>query len=508
MCDESPMKTYRLLLMLYFSFLGASIPTVSLARPVYLAYATNISSLDPILQDDLTASSIIVQIYEGLFGYGKSGNVEPKLVSDWKISSDQKVYTFTLKEGVRFSDGKILDAYAVKDSFERLGSKQSLNSWALEMINGYSDFRSGRSNHILGIRVVGNHQVQIKLNRPFQPFLSLLASTYFRIAAPTETLATFGCPPLVGTGPYSCDTLEPNSKAILTRNPSYHGGNNNIEKIVYKKMTHKMSVQAFNDGEIDLLRNYDDSVEVTRMDAKEMKGYQFSTWYFAINVEKAPGSSKSFRRYLASSISKKQIATVAGPEVGVATGLLPNGFLVKSNLDDDKRANGVKPLPNVYNNTIDILFCKSTPNVDRIINIIEAKFQKAGIRYRILLEPFDEYYRRRRNGGFTMILANVIPDYGDPDAIIYPYFYSKSPASITQHHDRNLDRMIVASRSEEDRMKRAKIIESIDRYLVRQNYIIPLYHDDLKIFIDQRLNVPLISGLGPWFLEYNNVYWN
>lgn len=490
-----------LLLCLFF------LPTNSFARSLNLAFASNISSLDPIAQDDLTAASLVVQVYEGLFGFDRAGRVEPKLVSDWSVSENSKVYTFTLKKGIQFSNGRELNAHMVKASFERLALKQSLNAWVLEMISGYDSFITGSSAHLTGIKALGPDIVQIQLKRPFPAFLALLSSAYLRVVLPSEDVAKDGCPALIGTGPYQCAQLVPNQQVTLMRNPYYHGALNNIEKIVYIKMSHQRAVEAFNRKEIDLLRYYDNTIPLSRTDTQEINGYQFSTWYFAFNVSHAPGNDKNFRAQVAQVLQKDKIAALSGRPVTPAQGMIPNGFLIDDQHEASKEENlAVKGNP--QKQKIDALFCSSTPRIEDIIAYVKERLESVGFSVNVILKKFPEYYQLRRSGHFTLAFANVAPDYGDPDAILYPYFYSKSSASITKHQDHLLDSLILSSREEMNTEVRSRLIKKTNDYLNQQHYVIPLFHDNIRMLIDKNLDIPPVSGLGPWFLEYNNIRWN
>lgn len=478
-------------------------------KTLRLAVTSNVTSLDPIAQDNVTATSIILQIYEGLFGYGKSGNVEPRLVDRWEISPDNRLYTFTLKSGVRFSNGQELTAEDVKESLERVAKKESFNAWTLEMIDGYTALKTGRVNQLTGIKVVNPRTIQITLTEPYQPFLALLASAYFRIVTPTTPAEGSGCPPLSGTGPYVCLQSNPEHGVTLVRNPLYHAATNNVEEIIYRVMSYRDSTQAFNHGTLDVLRYYDDTYPITRTSIREILGYQFSTWHLAFNVERFPGNNEKLRHTIAAAVNRKKVTDTIGGHVIPAMGFLPPGFLV----DHTQQVFGQERFPETHvtdlaDVQLDLLLCSSMPKVDQVAALLSEAFQKIGVDVRTIIEPFGEFYRRRRKGEFSLVLANAMPDFGDPDAMLYPFFSSGSSGNILRHHDTVLDRLIFTARREHDKIQRAKMNSTIDQYLLQKAYIIPLYHDHIRMLIDRDLDMPPISGLGPWFLEYNNIRWS
>ncbi|MDN5853429.1 MAG: ABC transporter substrate-binding protein, partial [Actinomycetia bacterium] len=78
-------------------------------------------SLDPSTVTAVNDFRILVNIYDGLVAYAPDSlDVEPALAKKWKVSDDGRVYTFTLREGVKFQDGTPFNAQAVKFTFDRM----------------------------------------------------------------------------------------------------------------------------------------------------------------------------------------------------------------------------------------------------------------------------------------------------------------------------------------------------------------------------------------------------
>lgn len=87
------------------------------ALTVAISADTGLDRLDAGAYDG--SMNVHAMIYDGLVEYGEKGEILPSLAESWDISEDGKVYTFHLRQGVKFSDGTEFNADAVKFSFER-----------------------------------------------------------------------------------------------------------------------------------------------------------------------------------------------------------------------------------------------------------------------------------------------------------------------------------------------------------------------------------------------------
>ncbi|MEU4116986.1 ABC transporter substrate-binding protein [Kitasatospora sp. NPDC028055] len=142
-----------------------------------------------------------------------SGTVQPWLAKSWKISEDQKTYTFTLRTGVTFSDGTAFDAAAVKANLDHVVAPATKSAGAAQLIENY---RSAR--------VVDPQTVEVTLAAPASSFLTGLASPSLGIESPA-TLAGDPkalCSKIVGTGPFtSAEGFTPQQGITYQRRADY-----------------------------------------------------------------------------------------------------------------------------------------------------------------------------------------------------------------------------------------------------------------------------------------------
>ena len=184
-------------------------------------------------------------IFETLINLGKNG-YEPQLAESWNISEDGKIYTFNIREGIKFSDGTICDANAIKANFDAILDNKNRHTW-LEMMKLWN-----------GIEVLDGNRIQIKLKEPYYPMLTELAVTRpFAMISPKamkDGKTKDGVNAYIGTGPYKLKEFVTDQYAIFDINEEYWGERPKIETILVKVIPDNQTrILALEKGEIDLI---------------------------------------------------------------------------------------------------------------------------------------------------------------------------------------------------------------------------------------------------------------
>src|SRR5207244_4017246 len=113
------------------------------------------------------------QVVDALLELDDRLRPQPALAASFTVSPDQRVYTFRLRSGVRFHNGRELRAADVKYSFER--AARGKRPWVFDKITGARDVIAGRATDMTGLRAIDDLTVESRLDRPFAPFLYLIA---------------------------------------------------------------------------------------------------------------------------------------------------------------------------------------------------------------------------------------------------------------------------------------------------------------------------------------------
>lgn len=291
-------------------------------------------ALDPAAVTAVNDFRILMNMYDGLVRY-KDGTleVEPALATDWTISEDGTVYTFTLREGVTFHDGSAFDAEAVKFNFDRM----------LDEAHPYHDtgpfplafFFSA----VESVDAVDAQTVSFTLNSPYAPFLSNLAYPTGLIVSPAAVMehgADFGRNPS-GTGAFSFGEWRSNEAVVVQANPDYWGGAPELQTVVFRPITDANTRTAeMLAGGIDLM------VEVPPVALSEFEGDAYTVheqagphvWFLILNAKEGPFSDVRVRQAANYAINKEAIVNdVLEGTAEVAAGPTPPAFAWAYNPD-------------------------------------------------------------------------------------------------------------------------------------------------------------------------------
>lgn len=285
-------------------------------------------SLDPQAVTALNDFRILVNLYDGLVRF-KDGalEVEPALATSWAISDDGRVYTFELRQGVRFHDGTPFDAQAVKFNFDRLldedHPQHDTGPFPLAFF-----FQS-----IVETRVIDDHTVQFILDTPYAPLLSNLAYPTGLIVSPTAVRkhqTDYGRHP-VGTGPFVFARWESNRLVALEANADYWDGVPPLDTVVFRPITDANTrVTEMLAGGIDLMVEVPpDNLAMFRKDENYRVHEQAGPhlWYVILNMKDAPFNDRRVRQAVNYAIDKQAlVANVLEGTAQVATGPVPAAF--------------------------------------------------------------------------------------------------------------------------------------------------------------------------------------
>ncbi|KAA8784169.1 nickel transport system substrate-binding protein [Paenibacillus sp. 4624] len=216
------------------------------AKSITMSWPRDIGTMNP---HTYNPSQLFAQsmIYEPLVSYQKGGKLEPALAESWTISDDGKVYTFKLRQGVKFSDGTPFNAEIVKKNFDSIMKNKKTHSW-LGIIG------------VLGkTEVVDDHTFRMTLTEPYYPVLqdlSVVRPFRFLGAAgfPDDGDTSKGIKEPVGTGPWMLADYKQDEYAVFKRNPNYWGTAPAFDQITVKIIPDaETRVLAFEKGDLDLI---------------------------------------------------------------------------------------------------------------------------------------------------------------------------------------------------------------------------------------------------------------
>jgi len=201
------------------------------------------TTADPQMVEDVSGSYFVRDLFEGLMNQDSDGNLIPGVATGYTTSDGNKVYTFTLRDNARWSDGNPVTAHDFVYSWRRLADPATASpySWFADImaLENVGAVMSGESPpEALGVRALDNHTLEVRLTAPL-PYFAAMTTHASTFPSPQWTVRTFGdnwTKPgnIVGNGAYVLTEHIPNETATRERNTMYW---NNDATIIDKVVT-------------------------------------------------------------------------------------------------------------------------------------------------------------------------------------------------------------------------------------------------------------------------------
>ncbi|MFE5323192.1 staphylopine-dependent metal ABC transporter substrate-binding lipoprotein [Paenibacillus sp. NPDC056579] len=239
---------------------NGNVATTGTAAAKELVYATakDINDMNPHLYPGSMPAQGMV--YESLIENTEEG-IKPLLAESWKVSDNGKVYTFHLRNNVKFHDGEPFNAEAVKKNIDAVQSNASKHSWIK------------LSTKIVSCNVLDEYTVELVLSEPYYPTLVELSMTRpYVFISPKNFISgetKNGVNGYKGTGPYMLAEHKVDQYAVFEANESYWGGPPKIKKVTAKVLpAGETTFLSLKKGEVNFIFTDDrgtDSLDVEAM---------------------------------------------------------------------------------------------------------------------------------------------------------------------------------------------------------------------------------------------------
>jgi len=232
-------------LLLPMLMAGAGVPSLAQepkqGGTMTVSYSEDITTLDPAIGYDWQNPSMMQAIFDGLMDYDpESKKLVPDLAESVSISEDARTYTFNLRRGVTFHNGRELTSADVQYTLERLADPEtrSPGQGYFSQIVGFDEFVAGDAAGLSGVETPDSHTVKVTLSQPTKTFLNVLAM-HFGSIVPKEEVekwgADFGHHP-VGTGAFAVTEWTLGQRLVFERNKDhFKPGVPYLDKVVGRK---------------------------------------------------------------------------------------------------------------------------------------------------------------------------------------------------------------------------------------------------------------------------------
>lgn len=490
----------------------------------------NISSLDPTFARTQANNWVCNLMYNGLVKLSDKLEIVPDLAKSWTISADGIEYTFVLRRDVYFHKNpvfgkdstRLVNAADFEYSFQRITDPKvgGAASWVL--------------NNVESFKAVNDSVFQIRLKEAFPPFLGLVSMKYCSVV-PKEMFANgqeeFRKHP-VGTGPFQFKLWEDNIKLVLRKNPLYfekdEKGNSlpYLEAVAMTFLPEKHSeFLELIQGNVDMMADLDPSYKNEILtpggelnpkysNILDLHKYDYlSTVYLCFYLDGNEMIDERLRKAINYGIDKqKMVKYMMNGAANVADGgFIPKG-LPGFNPEaayhyEPQKARELIAAYRKERGALPEIKLTTVQEYADICEYIQAQLAKIGLTIAINVVPGPTMRDGKATGKFSFFRANWGADYPDAENFLSLY-YSKNFApegpNYSHYKQDEFDKLYLQAFKITDETERAKIYAEMDKLMMEQAPVVPLFYDQTSIFL--RKNVKNFNMSPVKLLDLTRVY--
>ena len=308
-------------------------PNAKPGGTITITYKDDVATLDPAIGYDWQNWSMIKSIFDGLMDYVPgSTTLRAGLAESYEISPDGLTYTFKLRPGVKFHNGREMTAEDVKYSLDRV-TDPATQSPGAGFFGSIAGFEAAGPDGLSGVEVVDPLTVKITLSRPDATFLHVMALNFASVV-PKEAVdalgSDFGKQP-VGTGAFRLGEWTLGQRLVFEKNADYwREGVPYLDSVVFEVGQEPVvALLRLQNGEVDVPGDGIPPAKFTEVmgdpaqAARVVQGGQLHTGYITLNVTMPPFDKVEVRKAVNMAINKERITQIINGRAVPATQPLP-----------------------------------------------------------------------------------------------------------------------------------------------------------------------------------------
>ncbi|WP_434794341.1 Oligopeptide-binding protein OppA [Terrisporobacter petrolearius] len=492
------------------------------------------ATIDPAKNSAVDGATLINHAFEGLMKLDKDNKIVEGQAAKYEVNKDETVYTFTLREGIKWSDGEQVKAEDFVYAWQRLVDPKTGAdyNYMIDMVKNANEIMAGKKKpKELGIKALDEKTVEVTLTTPTPYFLEVCAfpATFpVRKDIVEANADTWSTDPktYIGNGPYVLKSWEHQSKMTYVKNENYYDlkklGPDTINFVLMEDKNTMLS--AYKNNEI----LFADDLPSEEIDAMKDKGLviekQLGTYFLSINVKKEGLDNVKVREALSLALDRDYIVekVAKGGQIPadsfVATGLTDadgktefhenakkwyDAKDYKGNVEKAKKLlkeagyeNG-KGLPSIE------LMCN--PGHEPIMEAVQNMWKEnLGVNVTISSQDWNVFLETRKQGDFQVARDGWLGDYNDPVSFI-DIWVTGGGNNNAQWSNKEYDKIVSEIKSTTDSKERYVKMHEAEDILAKDMPIIPIYFYTDLYLISDKLEGMYTSPLGYKYFMYCTV---
>ncbi len=484
--------------------------------------------LDPALNSSVDGGCLAVNCFEGLMRYNANGELEPACAESYEVSEDGLTYTFTLRDGLKWSNGEALDATDFVYSWKRAADPNVAADYAYlcDVFPSYSTETGLGDEDVVASEDGKTLTVTLKSVCPY--FLDLCAFPFFFPVCeeaveptvtdeqPDGTWAKDAGEAFVSNGAFALQSWNHDSDLIYVKNENYWDADSVSVQTLNVMLTSDdtAAYTAYQTGDLDFIDSVPTAEMGTAMQSDEFVvldnlgtyyvGFNYNSDLYA-NLGLDEEQAKVFRKAINLLIDRQYIIdTIGQTNQEIATTFVPTGcadgnggeFKNKDYYGTDFAANVAEAKSmlesiGLYDTAADaptqtIAFTYLTNNSEgnvRIAEAIQADMAAVGIEMTIEQQEWNVFLNTRKNGDFDIAREGWLMDYNDPINMLEMWTTDSGNNDCQFGRDdskeldwASYDALISQIRTTADFAERAELMHQAEDILMDTGCIVPIYY--------------------------------
>lgn len=458
-----------------------------------------------------------------------TSEIVPSLAKSWTVSDDGLTYTFTLNEGVKFSNGADLTSSDVLYTIMRmLTYEKAVNDDIYDMIKGAQDVTDGKTTELTGFEIIDDYNFAITLEEPYGAFLACLTTPGASIYDEETTEQAgdqFGIDPAVtiGTGPFTFYGWEFNSELVLTANKDYWDGAPACEGLILKVIPDEATARMmFENGELDILDMDNNSSQLEYFLNNEtykdqiVSGARVGIYYICLNEKFTELSDARVRKALQYSIDRQAILDSLYAGLGeLENGIFPHGLIgynadlpeIPYDVDQAKELLAEAGYPDGFE--MELCYSSDAGQTTKdMLEIISAYWAEIGVTAKVTEVDEGSFYDMRAAGEIEAYTSNWSADFNDPDNFVYSFFGNEGNIERRGFGYSNSEAIarVAAARAIVDEDKRIAEYQDLEKLIIQDDAAwVPLFSKQHLFVVNPRVSGFKVSWNGWSGNYYRNV---
>ena len=481
-------------------------PFLAVENMVNVVFNTDqLEHLDPLYCETEADKVIINHLFSGLMRLNEHNELERDLIAFYSLSEDKKTYTFNLRLAT-WSDGVPLTAKDIVYSLKRLFTEQPISKYQglLKSVKNGAKFIKNEITDVnqLGIRIIDDHSFLIELETPMPYFLNILAhcATFpvpMHIVEANKNWASQD--KLVGSGPYvKIKFLD--KILVLDKNLKYYDFFNiKVDRIRYRfNEDFQQAISEYELGKVQIIESPPPYLRVwlsKKYPQNFLVSSLYASYYYVFNLKNSKLSNIKIRQALSLAIDRETLITANTQAYFLAT-----EYIVPKNFKDIKHDSTVQKYEQKLQIAKDIMqglgYSKEKPleitlsyNThsmhEWIAKIIASMWKEIGVSVVFRDNDLKDYFDHLKDGDFEIARASWRGDYYDP--YNFMVLFTNHELNYGRYQNSQFDELLKQASEVYDNNERLKILTNVEKIVLDDYAIIPLFHYTYSRIVSKRL---------------------